>query len=87
MNRKALRTLEYDKIIETLTGYAASEPAKELCRNLVPSADYSEIVKNQAETTDAVTRIRQKGSVSFSGIRDIRDSLKRLDIGSSLGIL
>ncbi len=40
----------------------------------------------QAQTTDAVTRIRLKGSVSFSGIRDIGDSLKRLDIGSSLSI-
>ena len=86
MNQKALRTLEYDKIIEKLAEYAASEPAKALCRELTPSADYDEIVKNQAETTDAVTRIRQKGSVSFGGIRDIRDSLKRLDIGSSLSI-
>ncbi len=86
MNQKALRTLEYDKIIEKLAEYAASEPAKALCRELIPSADYDEIVKNQAETTDAVTRIRQKGSVSFGGIRDIRDSLKRLDIGSSLSI-
>ena len=86
MNQKALRTLEYDKIIEKLTEYAASEPAKALCRELLPSSDYQEIVKNQAETTDAVTRIRQKGSVSFGGIRDIRGSLKRLDIGSSLSI-
>ncbi|HJC47369.1 MAG TPA: endonuclease MutS2 [Candidatus Lachnoclostridium pullistercoris] len=86
MNQKALQTLEYNKIIEKLTEYAASEPAKALCRELTPSADYDEIVKNQAETTDAVTRIRQKGSVSFGGIRDIRDSLKRLDIGSSLSI-
>ena len=30
-------------------------------------------------------RIYQHGSVSFSGIADIRDSLKRLEIGSSLG--
>ena len=50
MNQKALRTLEYDKIIEKLTEYAASEPAKALCRELLPSSDYQEIVKNQAET-------------------------------------
>ena len=86
MNRKALQVLEYDKIIERLTDYAASEPAKKLCRDLVPSSDYEEIIRNQTETTDAVTRIRQKGTVSFGGIRDIRDSLKRLDIGSSLSI-
>lgn len=86
MNQKALHTLEYDKIIEKLAEYAASPLAKEMCRNLVPSSDFDEVVQSQSETSDAVTRIRQKGSVSFGGIRDIRDSLKRLDIGSSLSI-
>lgn len=86
MNQKALHTLEYDKIIEKLAEYAASPLAKEMCRNLVPSSDFDEVVQSQSETSDAVTRVRQKGSVSFGGIRDIRDSLKRLDIGSSLSI-
>ena len=87
MNEKALKTLEYNKIIDQLTEYAASAPGKEMCRNLVPSSNYEEIVTAQQETTDAVARIRQKGSLSLSGIRDIRDSLKRLEIGSSLGIM
>lgn len=87
MNSKALKTLEYDKIISQLTEYAHSPLGKELCRNLVPSADFQEIVQAQQETSDAVTRIRQKGSLSFQGVRNITDSLKRLEIGSSLGIL
>ena len=86
MNQKALKTLEYDKIISQLTEYAASPPGKALCRNLSPSSDLEEVRTWQAQTTDAVTRIRLKGSVSFSGIRDIGGSLKRLDIGSSLSI-
>lgn len=86
MNQKALKTLEYDKIINQLTEYAASPLGKALCRNLSPSSDLEEVRTWQAQTTDAVTRIRLKGSVSFSGIRDIGDSLKRLDIGSSLSI-
>ncbi|MGN0158645.1 MAG: endonuclease MutS2 [Brotaphodocola sp.] len=84
MNQKALKILEYEKIIDQLTEYAASEPGKQLCRSLVPFTDLNEILQAQSETTDAVTRIRMKGTVSFSGIRDIRDSLKRLEIGSSL---
>ena len=82
MNQKALKTLEYDKIINQLTEYAASPLGKALCQNLSPSSDLEEVRTWQAQTTDAVTRIRLKGSVSFSGIRDIGDSLKRLDIGS-----
>lgn len=86
MNQKALKTLEYDKIINQLTEYAASPLGKALCQNLSPSSDLEEVRTWQAQTTDAVTRIRLKGSVSFSGIRDIGASLKRLDIGSSLSI-
>ena len=86
MNQKVLKTLEYHKIIEKLTEYAASEPGKRLCRELEPSSDFEEIFQAQAETADAVARVRQKGSVSFAGISDIGGSLKRLEIGSSLSI-
>ena len=51
MNQKALRTLEYDKIIAQLVEYASCESGKELCRKLVPSIDYDEIVTAQRETT------------------------------------
>ncbi|WP_101876893.1 endonuclease MutS2 [Lachnoclostridium edouardi] len=87
MNHKALKTLEYNKIIGQLTEYASSPMGKELCSSLLPSIDYDEIIQSQQETTDAVSRIRMKGSLSFNGVRDIRDSLKRLEIGSSLGII
>ncbi|MGI5983818.1 MAG: endonuclease MutS2 [Sakamotonia sp.] len=86
MNQKVLKTLEYHKIIEKLTEHAASEPGKKLCRELEPSSDFEEIVQAQTETADAVTRVRQKGSVSFAGVSDIGGSLKRLEIGSSLSI-
>ncbi len=86
MNSKSLKTLEYNKIIAQLTEYAASEPGKSLCRDLCPSTDLSEILTAQAQTTDAVTRVRMKGSLSFSGVRDVRDSMKRLEIGSALSI-
>lgn len=86
MNQKSLITLEYKKITSLLEEYAASAPGKALCRDLEPSSDYEEILQSQAETTDAVSRVRMKGNLSLAGVRDIRDSLKRLEIGSSLGI-
>ena len=36
------------------------------------------------ETSDALSRVYAKGSLSFSGLRDIRGSLLRLKVGSSL---
>ena len=87
MNQKVLKTLEYYKIIDRLTDCAASEPGKKMCRELTPSSNFNEIVQTQTETADAVTRVRQKGSLSLAGVRDVRDSLKRLEIGSSLSIM
>lgn len=86
MNKKSLNILEYDKIISKLSEYASSPLGQKLCNNLLPSVDIHEIRRNQAETSDALTRVRQKGSISFSGLKDVTDSLKRLEIGSSLNI-
>ena len=86
MNQKALKTLEYTKIITQLESHAASPLGKSLCQELSPSSDLEEIRTRQAQTTDAVNRVRLKGSVSFSGLREIDGSLKRLEIGSSLSI-
>ena len=85
MNEKVLKTLEFDKITELLMQEASSLPGKKLCQKLKPSCDLEEIHRNQSETADAFSRILQKGSISFSGIHDITDSLKRLELGSTLG--
>ena len=85
MNTKVLKTLEYHKIIDRLTELAGSVLGKELCKNLLPSSDIEEIRMLQAETSLALAMLYQKGHVSFSGITDIRGSLKRLEVGSILG--
>lgn len=85
MNDKALKTLEYYKIIEMLENCAGSELGREKCRNLRPITDFEEIQRLQTETSDALTRVFKKGSLPFSGIHDIRASIKRLEIESTLG--
>ncbi len=86
MNEKALHTLEFDKIIGFLQEYAATPLGKDSCKNLVPLDDPDEICRMQRQTSDAVSRLFARGPVSFTGIKDIRSSLMRLRIGSSLGI-
>lgn len=86
MNKKALHTLEYDKIIETLTEFAYSQAAKEQCRNLLPMTDLSAVNEAQRQTDDALLRIYKKGGLSFSGVHPVGASLKRLEIGGSLSI-
>ena len=47
MNEKALRILEYDKIINMLAGFAVSPMAKEMAHHSQPSVSMSEIVLRQ----------------------------------------
>ena len=85
MNEKALKTLEYYKIIEMLENLATSSIGKDMCRRLAPCDDLGKIQLMQQETADALSRIYQKGALSFGGVKDIRGSLKRLEIGGTLG--
>lgn len=86
MNEKALRTLEYNKIVQLLTEQASSRSGKELCKKLMPIEDLGEIQQAQRQTADALTRIYRKGAPSFSGCHDMGASLKRLEIGGTMGI-
>ena len=79
MNQKALKTLEYDKIIEQLASYASSPLGRKKCLELVPSSSLSQITRMQHETHDALTRLFKKGHISFGDAKDIRGALKRLE--------
>ena len=84
MNTKALITLEYDKIIKKLETFASSTMGKALCKDLLPSSDYEEILSAQTETKDALTRLYKTGYLSFQGLSDIRPHLRLLEIDSTL---
>lgn len=86
MNKRTLRVLEYYKIIEQLTGYATCPEGKRMCEKLKPSDDLTVIAKNQEETRDALSRVYQQGSISFSGVYPMGESMKRVTVGAALSI-
>lgn len=86
MNQKVLKTLEYYKIIDKLTELAGSSLGKECCKKLLPCDNLTDIKTAQQETSDALSRILSKGSISFSGTKDIRPAVMRLNVGSTLSI-
>ena len=86
MNQKVLKTLEYNKIIQLLSDKADSQPAKQLCNELMPSIDLEEIQQAQLETSDALSRIFKIGSTSFGNNKDMSFALKSLEIGSTISI-
>ena len=85
MNQKALKTLEYNKIIDKLVAHASSPTGQEKCRELTPFDDLETINTLQQQTAAGLSRLFKKGNISFGSAKDIRPSLKRLEIGSVLG--
>ena len=57
MNEKVFKTLEFDKILGKLKGYAVSPMGKEEAENLKPSTEVYEINKWQNETSDIITKM------------------------------
>lgn len=85
MNKKAIHTLEFNKIIKEMSEFATCLEGQKKCLELLPLDNIEDIRLLQTQTTDALTRILRSGSLSFSGTRDIIKSLKRLEVGSTLG--
>lgn len=86
MNDKVFKTLEMNKIIDMLSGCASSSLGKELVYQLMPSTDIKEIINWQKETSEAVTMIMKKGSLSLGGLKNITPYLQRVNVGGVLSI-
>lgn len=85
MNEKTIRILEFDKIISKLSGLTVSSLGRGIAEALMPQTDYTLIQNSLKETDDGVSFLVRKGSPPFGGIHDIRNSLKRVDMGAVLG--
>ena len=84
MNEKALRVLEFNKILEKLSAYAVSPMGKELCGSLEPFAYLDDIRLAQEETTAASAMILKKGKLPLGGFTEIRPQIKRVAVGGVL---
>ena len=81
---KSLNTLELPTVLKMLSGEAVSESAKESALKLQPSDDAFEVKRRLGETGAAKGMMVVHGSPSFSGIKDVRPSLSRADLGGAL---
>ncbi len=86
MNEKSLRVLEYDKIKKMLSERTVSNLGRTYVEDLKPVSDFYKVEDRLKETSDAASYLWRKGGAPFGGIHDIRGSLKRVEIGSTLSI-
>ena len=81
---KSLITLELPAVLNMLAAEAVGDSAKEAAKTLAPSADPFEVRRRLGETSAAKTMMVVRGSPSFSGVKDVRPSLARADLGGAL---
>lgn len=84
---KSLTILELPLVLEMLASQAVSDSAKEAAMALRPSSERGEVRHRLAETSAAASMMVLKGSPSFYGIRDVRPSLSRADLGGMLNTI
>lgn len=84
---KSLNILELPTVLEMLAAEAVTDGGREACFKLRPSSDRLEVKNRLAETSAAKEMMVVRGSPSLSGIKDIRPSLSRADLGGSLNTI
>jgi len=84
MNKKAIKVLEYNKILEMLEGMGGSPMAKERIKALKPLTDIADIREGLQETSEAVSVIVRKGAAPLGELYDIENSLHLARKGGSL---
>ena len=86
-SQKTLSTLEYDKIIASLSECCATDGARAMAYSLMPSDD-PDTVKRRQDRCDAARRlIANKGYPPFTAPEDVLSSCDRADKGAMLSTI
>ena len=84
LDRKALFTLEYDKVLALLMEQTGCDGARERAQQLLPASHVDEVRERLALTEQARLLIGRKGSPSIYGVKDILPALQRAEKGAAL---
>jgi DNA mismatch repair protein MutS2 len=84
LQQRVCRLLEYDKMKDQLLQHVSSSLGRRKVEELSPMVNIEEIQEAQNATFEGAKVIRLKGQAPLGGIRDIRASVKRAEIGGML---
>ena len=84
MNERALRVLEFNKILELLETSALTDGGKEMCRHLKPESDLKAVTHTQAETEEAVILLSRLGGNPLTAFSNVNDALSLAEKGAVL---
>jgi len=81
---KSIQTLELPKVLELLSGQAATQEGKEKCAQLRPETDFEDVRRRQEETSAALDMLVLKGTPALGGVKPVQAALQRADMGGAL---
>lgn len=87
MQERALRVLEYFKIVEQLKNQAQSSIGKKLAADISPEIDYEIAIRKQKETQEAVDLTLKRGTPPLGGLSDVETYAMRALRGGSLSAI
>lgn len=85
MNERTFRVLEYDKIIDMLSGHTVSAPGREMAQNLLPYRERDKVISALSETEEALKIMIKYGMSPLGAFPDIRSHLRRVEKRAILG--
>lgn len=84
MNKKILRTLEYDAVKTQIKPFLSTVAGEKELRNLLPTSDAQKMKQWLAETADASRVLRWQGGISIPKLADVKPHMQRLRIHAAL---
>lgn len=83
MEQESFKVLEYKRILSRLREKAGTTLGKELAGGLLPSGDREEVRERLQQTAEAVY-VSSMAQPPLGGIKDIRESIKKVGLGAVL---
>jgi DNA mismatch repair protein MutS2 len=87
VHAKSMVTLEFDKVVNRLSGLAATPGGKFRCERLEPVSNIEEVIRRQNETTAVNVLVEAFGMPPLYGVHDIRRYIKRSLTGATLSAM
>lgn len=81
---KHYETLELDKVLQMLKNETSCEDAGEMALSIEPSSDFITVCQLLNQTEDAFSLLARFGAPSFSGLKNVNNSLARAAAGGAL---
>jgi DNA mismatch repair protein MutS2 len=84
MNDHTLRVLEYDKVANIVSGFAASEAGREAVLVVLPAVDARVVGSRLQETSEFIHLLRSNEVPPLDGILNVRAAVQKLGVAGSM---